>query len=156
MIDIEIPGRDNYEIRYLFLDVNGTLAVDGVLVSGVKERLQALSQHVEIIMLTADTHGKQKEIDAMLNINSHRLARGNEQQQKAAFVRERGARSSIAIGNGSNDVGMLQAAAIGIVVLGGEGASTEAINAADVLVNSSLDALDLLLKPRRLVATLRR
>jgi soluble P-type ATPase len=51
---------------------------------------------------------------------------------------------------------MIQSAAIGIAVMGREGLSQEALQAADLVVPSILDALDLLLNPRRLVATLRR
>jgi len=61
----------------------------------------------------------------------------------------------VAIGNGANDAAMLQEAALGIAVLGPEGLAAEALLAADVVVASIEDALDLLLRPHRLVATLR-
>ena len=64
--------------------------------------------------------------------------------------------SVVAIGNGANDVSMLRAAALGIVVVGPEGLATEAIAAATIVTLSIADALDLLLNPKRLVATLRR
>jgi soluble P-type ATPase len=51
---------------------------------------------------------------------------------------------------------MLEEAALGIAVLGPEGLAVPALLAADVLVASIEDALDLLLNPRRLIATLRR
>jgi soluble P-type ATPase len=51
---------------------------------------------------------------------------------------------------------MLKAAAIGIAVLGHEGAASEAIAAADVVVFDIVDAIDMLLNPKRLIATLRR
>jgi soluble P-type ATPase len=51
---------------------------------------------------------------------------------------------------------MLRAAALGIAVLAGEGLAVEALLAADVLALGPSDALDLLLNPRRLAATLRR
>nr|MBN1229125.1 ATPase P [Anaerolineae bacterium] len=62
----------------------------------------------------------------------------------------------VVIGNGGNDAGMLRVAAISIAVLDREGLNTESLQAADIVVTSALDALDLLLKPKRLVATLRR
>jgi soluble P-type ATPase len=46
-------------------------------------------------------------------------------------------------------------AALGIAVLEAEGASVEALTAADLVVASAADALDLLLPSRRSVATLR-
>lgn len=156
MIELSIPGRGELTLHHAVFDVNGTLAVDGVLLEGVAERLAALGEHVAIHMLTADTHGGQAAIDAELGLTAHRMQRGGEREQKAAYVQELGADGVVAIGNGGNDVGMLEVATIGIAVLGGEGLNAEALAAADVVVASPLDALDLLLKPKRLMATLRR
>ncbi len=61
----------------------------------------------------------------------------------------------VAIGNGRNDRMMLDAAALGIAVCGAEGAAAETLEAADIVVGRIVDALDLLLHPKRLVATLR-
>ena len=66
-----------------------------------------------------------------------------------------GAAGCVAIGNGANDVPMLERAALGIAVIGPEGASGRALAAADVVCRSVVEALDLLLDPRLLVATLR-
>jgi soluble P-type ATPase len=43
MIKIKIPGYKTLQLSHLVLDHNGTLAVDGILLSGVKERLKTLS-----------------------------------------------------------------------------------------------------------------
>ena len=61
----------------------------------------------------------------------------------------------VCIGNGRNDCLMLKAATPGIVVVQAEGAAVEAVLGADVVTCSILDALDLLLCPQRLAATLR-
>jgi soluble P-type ATPase len=50
---------------------------------------------------------------------------------------------------------MLNEAALGIAVLENEGTSFEALQAADVVALGTLSALDLLLHPQRLTATLR-
>jgi soluble P-type ATPase len=50
---------------------------------------------------------------------------------------------------------MLAAAGLGIAVLGPEGLAKGAMEAADVVAPGILAALDLLLKHKRLVATLR-
>ncbi|MBE0447689.1 MAG: HAD hydrolase family protein, partial [Actinobacteria bacterium] len=63
---------------------------------------------------------------------------------------------AIAIGNGSNDVEMLKKAKLGIAVIGREGCACDALKAADIVMNSSADALDLLINSNRLIATLRR
>jgi soluble P-type ATPase len=51
---------------------------------------------------------------------------------------------------------MLSAAGVGIAVLGREGLAIETLRAADLVVGRIEDALDLVLRPQRLVATLRR
>jgi soluble P-type ATPase len=50
---------------------------------------------------------------------------------------------------------MLAAAALGIAVVQKEGAATETLSAADVVVSDIRSALDMLLFPKRLIATLR-
>ena len=52
------PGQNPIEEGHLVLDFNGTLAVDGVLVSGVAERLRELAltpNGLAIHVVTADT-----------------------------------------------------------------------------------------------------
>jgi soluble P-type ATPase len=61
-----------------------------------------------------------------------------------------------AVGNGTNDVPMLKVATLGIAVIGAEGTSGEAIRAATVVARDINVAIDMLLKPQRLIATLRR
>jgi soluble P-type ATPase len=50
---------------------------------------------------------------------------------------------------------MLREAALGVAVIGPEGAATSALRAADVICHSILDALDLLLDEQALASTLR-
>jgi P-type E1-E2 ATPase len=156
MLAVEIPGRGSYQLVRLVVDVNGTLAEDGELIPGVKERLARLQRDVEILMITADTHGQQQAIDRQLDLEAIRTEEGKpEAWQKAEVVRRLGSDGTVAIGNGANDVQMLKEAALGIAVVGPEGASADLLGSADVVTNSILDALDLLIIPRRLVATLR-
>lgn len=49
----------------------------------------------------------------------------------------------------------VEGAGLGIAVIGGEGASAETLRAADAIVRSIGEALDLVASPERLVATLR-
>ena len=74
---------------------------------------------------------------------------------KRAYIEMLGDDCTVAIGNGLNDHLMLQAAALSIAVLQDEGLAKESLWAADVLTRSITDAIDLLLYPLRLVATLR-
>jgi soluble P-type ATPase len=127
MIEFVIPGRGEYCLGHLALDLNGTLALDGSLIDGVAERLVALCEQLEIHVLTADTFDAVTEVERVLGF---------------ATVRR-------------EDAGMLALAALGIGVLGPEGLAREALEASDVVVPDILAALDLLLKRKRLVATLR-
>ncbi|HUX77408.1 MAG TPA: HAD family hydrolase [Anaerolineae bacterium] len=143
-------------MKHLVLDVNGTIAVDGRLVEGVAKRVAELRRSVEVHMLTADTRGRQQVIDAQLGMQAARIMPQDEAAQKASFVRELGGESVCAVGNGTNDAAMLREAELAIAVLGEEGLAVETLNVADAVVPSVTVALDLLLKPLRLVATLRR
>lgn len=156
MIELQIPGRGIIQLNYAVFDVNGTLATDGVLIDGLAEKIAVLRGKLEVRLLTADTHGRQIEIDRQLRFTAdHLRPDGHEREQKADYVRALGAHTVVAIGNGANDVDMLKAAALGIAVIGHEGLAGEALTAADVVVFDIHDAIDQLLKPRRLIATLR-
>lgn len=155
MLDLEIPGTGRLELRYLALDFNGTLALDGALLPGVAERLPALAERLDILAVTADTFGTVREALAGLPVEVRVLAPGPEDRAKLALLRDLGAKGCAAIGNGRNDRLMLREAGLGLAVLGPEGLCAEALSAADVVVPDIRAGLDLLLHPRRLVATLR-
>ncbi len=156
MIEFDVPGLSSFHIVSLVLDVNGTLAVDGRIIEGVKEHLHQLATKLHIVMLTANTHGKQDEIDHLLDLSSVRLSPTKEAEQKATFVERLGPQTVVAIGNGANDRLMLEKAALGIAVLGPEGTATSCLMSADIVCRDILDALDLLIKPKRIIATLRK
>lgn len=156
MIEIDVPGRTTYRLDHLVLDVNGTIAVAGELVKGVQSRVDALRRSLEVHMLTADTRGRQSAIDAALGFEATRIASQDGAAEKAAFVRELDGGGVCAVGNGANDAHMLHEAELGIAVLGAEGLAVETLNEADVVAPHVNAALDLLLNPLRLVATLRR
>jgi soluble P-type ATPase len=156
MIELDIPGRGVLRLQHLVTDVNGTLAADGRLIDGVAKSLLGLRDRLEIHLLTADTHGRQDLLDHQLGLQAVRIRAGGESPAKADFVRGLGADQVVVLGQGANDVAMLEDAALGICVLGPEGTAVEALMAADVVAPSVLDALALLYQPLRLVATLRR
>jgi soluble P-type ATPase len=156
LMRITVPGRDSHTIEHLILDLNGTISVDGRIVRGVKEKLRGLSEELEITVVTADTNRNAEVLLAGLPVRIHTITEERENEQKLAIILEKGKGNTVSIGNGCNDVSMLRESAIGICVLGREGASPEALTASDVVVPTINDALDLLLKPQRLRATLRR
>lgn len=149
---IDIPQRPPLELEHLVLDQNGTLSDRGVVIYGVSDRLGRLKQRLTVHILSADTFGTLDELTEELQVEGHRVQTGED---KRAFVSNLGGGRCVAIGNGQNDIAMLNAVALGVVVIGPEGASAAAIAAADIVCTSILDALDLLLDPRILKATLR-
>jgi P-type E1-E2 ATPase len=156
MIELNIPGLGTVRLLHLVCDVNGTLAVDGQLMNGLTRILTGLRDRLTLHLLTADTHGRQDQIDRQLNLKAVRVQPGNEPAQKAAYVHQLGAETVVAIGQGANDAQMLQEAVLGICVLSKEGVAVETLQAADLVVPDIYTALELLEKPVRLVASLRR
>jgi P-type E1-E2 ATPase len=156
MIELTIPGRGELQLEHLVCDVNGTLALDGQLLDGMVRALNNLRDRLNLHLLTADTHGRQAVIDQQLNLRAQRIQPGEESQQKAAFIRQLGAEQVVAIGQGANDAEMLRSAGLGICVLSAEGSAVETLLAADLVVANIFDALELLEKPLRIVASLRK
>jgi soluble P-type ATPase len=156
VITIDIPGFGELTLAHLIADYNGTLAVDGNPLDGVRDRLSALAHDLTLHIVTGDTYGNARGHLAGWPREVVCLSDGPHQSEaKRRYVERVGATQTAVIGNGRNDVAMLRLAALGIVVLGTEGAAAEAIESADIVVHHAVDALGLLLKPRRLVASLR-
>ncbi|MBM3145558.1 MAG: HAD family hydrolase [Chloroflexi bacterium] len=155
-MELNIPGHGVIQIEHLVCDVNGTLAVDGQLHEGLVRSLTSLRDRVTLHLLTADTHGQQDTINRQLNIKAVRIERGGEAQQKAAYVDHLGSDHVAAIGQGANDAAMLEAAAIGIAIISVEGVAVETLMAADLIMPDIYSALELFVKPLRIVATLRK
>jgi soluble P-type ATPase len=155
MLSTQIPGFGTLILEHLVLDYNGTLAVDGLLLPGVKGALNSLAAELTIHVVTADTFGKAADgldgIDCRLTV----LESGRQDQAKVNFVNQLGADRTACIGNGRNDALMLEASALGIAVILGEGASMVSLNAADIVCTDIVSALELLISPLRLTATLR-
>ncbi len=155
MIQVDIPGYRELQLTQLVMDYNGTLAVDGQLEPGVKEALAALTPHIAIHVITADTFGRAasqlKDTPTELSI----LPPGHQDVAKRDFVNRLGCAGTVAVGNGRNDRLMLQTAELGIAVILREGAAAGTLAAADIVCHGILPALELLLHPLRLTATLR-
>jgi len=153
-VTVTIPGRRRpLRIDTVVIDFNGTLAVDGRLIRGVCPRLKKLAAFTNIVVMTADTFGSARRALSGLPVEVCIIRQGAD---KRRFVESVGPQHVAAIGNGVNDVPMLKAAALGIAVIGNEGASGDLLRAATVVIRNTNLALDLLLKPKRLIATLRR
>jgi soluble P-type ATPase len=95
-------------------------------------------------------------VAAELQVDVHRRTSGREAEQKLAYTQDLGADGVVAVGNGANDASMLKEAGLGICILGGEGAAGKALCAADIVTPDIVTALDLIARPARLIANLRR
>lgn len=155
MLEINIPGAQPLLLSHLILDYNGTLACDGVILPGVAERLKILAAHLEIHLVTADTFGSVRAQAADLPVRLAVIPPENQAQAKADYLAALGPANSAAIGNGRNDSLMLKDAVLGIAVVQTEGAAASALLAADAVTPGIIEALELLLSPNRLKATLR-
>ena len=156
MIKVEIPGYGLIELEHLVTDFSGTLSEDGKLIHGTREKLNKLSEKLKIHLLTSDTFGSAKKELEGINCSLHILKGDKHVSQKEKYVLSLGANTVVALGNGNNDVCMLRSATLGIAVCLREGCSIEALNASKIFVRSPIDAIELLLYPKRLIATLRR
>ncbi len=166
---LDIPGQGTIALEALVLDYNGTIADRGELLPGVAERLRVLCGLLEVHVLTADTFGTvrsslARELGAEMasgalavDIISPRDQRAgrSEAQAKLEILNTLGRERCCAMGNGRNDTLMLEVAALSFGVVGREGSCPQTLAKAHIVVNSILDALDLLLQPRCIVATLR-
>jgi soluble P-type ATPase len=155
MIEITIPGFGMLRLQHLVMDYNGTLAQDGHLLEGVAPRLGRLAVQIQLHVVTADTFGQAQSNLAGLPCKTVILPGENQAQAKLATIENLDRDQVVAIGNGRNDRLMLESAALGIAIIQGEGAAFETLSVAHVIMPDILSALDALLFPKRLIATLR-
>ena len=154
MLTIHIPGREVLELSHLVLDYNGTIAEDGQIIPGIAARLEQLSQSLEISVITADTHGTAARRCEGLPLQVLTFPTTQVGAIKADHVRSLTG-GVVTIGNGFNDIPMSDAADLSICVIGTEGCCAALLSHCHIAVTSIHNALDLLLKPDRIRATLR-
>ncbi len=154
-MQINIPGYHTLNLKHLVLDYNGTIATDGFIPDSVKERLHALSKELDVYVLTADTHGTAAQMCKGLPLTIKTFPTASAMDEKLRILTSLNPNTCIAIGNGRNDVLMCREAGLSIAVIGTEGSYGKLISQADLCTTSIEDALDLLIKPKRLIATLR-
>ena len=158
-ITIDIPGFGRLQINAVLSDYTGTLAFNGKLVDGVIDRLLRLAELVDIHVVTADSFGTAEKELKGLPLVCKRLEGEKEDVQKQRYAEELNAHFVASFGNGNNDrlhlKAVKEAGGLAIAVENGEGCALEAILNANISVNGAANALDLLLEPTRLRATLR-
>jgi len=148
---VEIPGYGKLEFNTVLFDLNGTLGVEGKVSDEVKGLLARLADRYTVVVLSADTFGTLEEEFRGLPVKIERVSSGSEKAEIAE-----GYAPYVAVGNGNNDVAMLEKAELAFCVIGREGASVDALLASDVVVTDVRDAIEMLLNEKKLIATLRR
>ena len=156
MQKISIPHYTELELAHVVLDYNGTLASNGIVSEETRQTLSQLTERYSVYVITADTFGTvQKELEAF-DLEVIILSSSDHTREKAQLIECLGAAQTAAMGNGNNDRLMLESAVLSIALMGSEGCAGETMQAADILCGSIKDAMELLIYPKRLVATLRR
>ena len=154
MILIQRPGQDSLEIEFILIDFEGTLASDGRVHPKAKDKINLLSKRTRIYIVVKT--GRERADEALRKVKAEivYLTEGESSRRKAEVLQQIGPARTAVIGNGVDDALIVEEAALGICVIGKEGALGETIKKADVVVCDILDALDFLLKPLRQKATL--
>ena len=156
MQKIAIPHYAELELAHVVLDYNGTLASNGIVSEETRQTLSQLTRRYRVHVVTADTFGTvQKELEAF-DLEVIILSSSDHTKEKSQFIERLGAAQTAAMGNGNNDRLMLESAELSIALMGSEGCAVETMQAADILCGSIRDAMELLIYPKRLIATLRR
>ena len=158
-ITIDIPGFGKVQIDAILSDYTGTLAFSGKLVPGVTDRLLRLAELVDIHIVTADSFGTAQEELKGLPLLCRKLEGTGEDVQKQRYAMELNPHCLASLGNGNNDRLHMklvkESGGLTIAVDNGEGCAHEALRHANIFVVGAVNALDLLLEPTRLRATLR-
>ena len=156
MIHIERPSQEPLRIEYILIDFEGTLAVDRRVHPKAKDKMNLLSRRTKIYVLAQGQDQVAEEVLKKVTVEVVHLMEGESSQGKLNLLNELGPQRTVAIGNGLDDVAMVENAGLGICVISREGTASEMLEKADLVVANILDALDFLLKPMRQQATLSR
>ena len=155
MIRFDIPGFKQIDIAHVVFDYNGTIAVDGRLIHGVKQGIEAFSNRLTFHVITADTFGFVEKELAGVNASLTIIPKEDQAQAKKDYVRKLGAHRTMGVGNGANDRLMLRESGIGIAVLQDEGLAVQAFVSADLLIKDICDVFEFFNTPERMTAGLR-
>ena len=152
---IEIPGRNTLEIQHIIFDYNGTIALDGKVIEGVAEKIQALSDRIDFHVITADTYGTaEKELEGV-PCQVINLSKSNEFKTKTDYLAFLGKEHCLSVGNGFNDKALLKQSILGIALIQDEWCCTETLISPDIVCKSLMYVFSFIEKPNRIKATLR-
>lgn len=147
-------GIGEIELDTIVLDLNGTIALHGKIVPGVKERLTKLKDlGFTIYLFSGDQRGNVAELAQKLGIDFKKASTA-EEKEKLMLDLDKG--KTVAIGNARIDIGTFKQAKLRIGTLQTEGIHVAILEHLDILVPSINDALDLLLDVSAFNATMRK
>jgi len=152
---IDIPGRDTLEINHIIFDYNGTIAEDGKLIEGVKDKINRLANAVDFHVITADTYGTVEKELAGTRCHIINLSTSTQFKSKTDYLHHLGAQNTLSVGNGFNDRELLKQSRLGVALIQAEGVCTETLLNSDIVCLSIMDVFAYIETPNRLKATLR-
>jgi len=155
IMPVEIPGYGTLDIEHLVFDYNGTLADGGIVMSGAADLINRLARTYKIHVITADTFNTVKKELEEVNCSVVVIPGSNQSLAKLDYINKLGKEKCAAIGNGNNDGLMLKEAALGIAIIGDEGAFTSTVLSSDIVCRNIAHAMELFLDTKRLIATMR-
>jgi soluble P-type ATPase len=154
-MQVVIPGQEALILHHLVLDFNGTIALDGLILQNVREKLIELSTLLKIHVLTADSNGSAARECEGLPLELYVIGKDDQREGKRRFVSQLGQGVAV-MGNGVNDELMFREADLSIAVIGKEGCATVTLMSSSIVVTDIIDGLNLLIKHHRLIPTLRK
>lgn len=155
MLEIIIPGREKMMIENIVFDFNGTLAVDGKVSETIKEMIIDINKFLNVFILTADIYGTVNKQCESLGVSIKTFPQENTGIEKKKIVQKLGKLKTITIGNGFNDILMMEDSILSIGVIGKEGACSKLLTSSDIIVSDIIDVFHLINNKDRIRATLR-
>lgn len=143
-----------FNLNTLILDLNGTISIDGVLISWVKEKISELKKMGwEVLLCSWDTQWTAAKIAKNIWATIHIC---KNQKDKEKILKKYVAKHCVAIGNWNIDIQLMKKCKLSIAVIQAEWCSQQAIRTSHIVCTNINDALNILLLPKRLIATLRK
>lgn len=157
-IDIKVPWGEKYIIKNVVFDLNGTLANNGEIAGTTEELLKELAKHARIYIITADTHNTAESLKKKIGEFTEIIVLQSDEHdlEKARFVHTLGFRETVTLGNGGNDLKMVQEGILSFGIMAGEGIYAPLLSKVDIVVHNIDHAIDMLINPMKIVATLRK
>lgn len=154
-MEYSIPWyKKNLKLDTLILDLNGTITTDGKLISWVKDKILALKKEWWTVLLcSGDTQWTAAKIAKWLWAILYICKNQND---KKNVLKDYKPKHCVTIGNGHIDLKLMGKCALSIAVIQAEWCYSKAILSSDIVCTNIVDALDTLLLPKRLIATLRK